>query len=69
MKSRKDNPECELKLEWVYGYRGHGCRSNCHYTKSGDVVYFVAATCMVYRKAFKIFLLDKNVFGLNNFLA
>ena len=50
---RAINSKFELSLDWVYGYRGHGCRSNCHYTENGDIVYFVAATCIVYGKAIK----------------
>jgi hypothetical protein len=38
----KTAPESQLRLEWVYGYRGHQCRNNLHYTASGEVVYFVA---------------------------
>jgi hypothetical protein len=35
-------PEAQLRLQWVYGYRGHQCRNNIHITHQGDVVYFVA---------------------------
>ena len=41
-------PESSLKLSWVYGYRGHQCRSNCHFNEEENVVYFVAATGIVY---------------------
>ena len=44
----KSVPDSSLRLEWVYGYRGHQCRSNCHYNNEGELVYFVAATAIVY---------------------
>ena len=47
----KSAPECQLRLEWVYGYRGHQCRNNLHYTASGEVVYFVAGVGVVYNTA------------------
>lgn len=40
-------PESQLRLEWVYGYRGHQCRNNLFYTKEGEVVYFVAGVGVV----------------------
>lgn len=40
-------PESQLRLEWVYGYRGHQCRNNIFYTKEGEVVYFVAGVGVV----------------------
>ena len=43
-------PESSLRLSWVYGYRGHQCRSNCHFNEEGNVVYFVAATGIVYSR-------------------
>ena len=46
----KSVPESSLRLSWVYGYRGHQCRSNCHFNEEGNVVYFVAATGIVYNR-------------------
>ena len=47
----KTAPESQLRLEWVYGYRGHQCRNNLFYTASGEVVYFVAGVGVVYNVA------------------
>ena len=47
----KTAPESQLRLEWVYGYRGHQCRNNLYYTASGEVVYFVAGVGVVYNVA------------------
>ncbi|XP_055878559.1 echinoderm microtubule-associated protein-like 6 isoform X2 [Biomphalaria glabrata] len=44
----KTAPECRLRLEWVYGYRGHHCRNNLYYTANKDIVYFVAGVGIVY---------------------
>ena len=49
----KTAPESQLRLEWVYGYRGHQCRGNLFYTAragegQGEVVYFVAGVGVVY---------------------
>ncbi|OCT79280.1 hypothetical protein XELAEV_18026090mg [Xenopus laevis] len=41
-------PGCQLRLEWVYGYRGHQCRNNLYYTAGKEVVYFVAGVGVVY---------------------
>ncbi|XP_066266402.1 echinoderm microtubule-associated protein-like 6 [Branchiostoma lanceolatum] len=41
-------PAARLRLEWVYGYRGHRCRNNVHYSAAGEVVYFAAAVGIVY---------------------
>lgn len=41
-------PSAQLRLEWVYGYRGHQCRNNLFYTASKEVVYFVAGVGVVY---------------------
>uniref|UniRef100_A0A914X8Q4 HELP domain-containing protein n=1 Tax=Plectus sambesii TaxID=2011161 RepID=A0A914X8Q4_9BILA len=37
----------ELKLEWVFGYRGHQCRNNLFVNKNGELVYFVAGLGVV----------------------
>lgn len=41
-------PISSLKLEWVYGYRGHQCRNNLYYTGTKEIVYFVAGVGVVY---------------------
>ena len=40
-------PNCQLSLEWVYGYRGHQVRSNLFYNESKEIVYFVAGVGIV----------------------
>ena len=44
----KTAPDSQLRLDWVYGYRGHQCRNNLYYTSTGEVVYFVAGVGVVY---------------------
>ncbi|XP_064600933.1 echinoderm microtubule-associated protein-like 6 [Liolophura sinensis] len=44
----KTAPKSQLRLEWVYGYRGHQCRNNLYYTAHKEVVYFVAGVGIVY---------------------
>eukprot|EP01119_Soliformovum_irregulare_P013844 TRINITY_DN3722_c0_g1_i1.p1 TRINITY_DN3722_c0_g1~~TRINITY_DN3722_c0_g1_i1.p1 ORF type:complete len:1927 (-),score=428.61 TRINITY_DN3722_c0_g1_i1:16-5796(-) len=39
-------PTTELKLEYVYGYRGFDTRHNLFYTKSREVVFHSAACCV-----------------------
>lgn len=46
----KTAPESQLRLEWVYGYRGNQCRNNLYYTEAHNVVYFVAAVGVVYNE-------------------
>lgn len=41
-------PKCQLRLEWVYGYRGHQVRSNLFYNNSNEVIYFVAGVGIVH---------------------
>ncbi|KAM7535160.1 hypothetical protein Aperf_G00000089460 [Anoplocephala perfoliata] len=41
-------PEEQLKLEWVYGYRGRDCRNNVHLLPTGEIIYFVAAVVVLY---------------------
>ena len=41
-------PSAQLRLNWVYGYRGHQCRNNLYYTNKEEVVYFVAGVGVVY---------------------
>ncbi|XP_035687635.1 echinoderm microtubule-associated protein-like 6 isoform X3 [Branchiostoma floridae] len=44
----KTAPGSQLRLEWVYGYRGHQCRNNLYYTATKEVVYFVAGVGVVF---------------------
>uniref|UniRef100_A0A8D3BHN0 EMAP like 6 n=1 Tax=Scophthalmus maximus TaxID=52904 RepID=A0A8D3BHN0_SCOMX len=46
--SDRSAPGCRLRLDWVYGYRGHQCRNNLFYTAGKEVVYFVAGVGVVY---------------------
>jgi WD40 repeat protein len=41
-------PKCQLRLEWVYGYRGHQVRTNLYYNKKSEIVYFVAGVGIVH---------------------
>ncbi|VDO01345.1 unnamed protein product [Rodentolepis nana] len=41
-------PEEQLKLEWVYGYRGKDCRNNVYLLPTGEIIYFVAAVVVLY---------------------
>ena len=55
-------PTSSLKLEWVYGYRGHQCRNNLYYTGTKEIVYFVAGVGVVYntRESSQRFFLGHN---------
>ena len=44
----KTPPPVQLRLDYVYGYRGHQCRNNLYYTSSGEIVYFVAGVGIVF---------------------
>ncbi|XP_072318016.1 echinoderm microtubule-associated protein-like 6, partial [Eucyclogobius newberryi] len=44
----KTAPRGRLRLEWVYGYRGHQCRNNLFYSAAKELVYFTAAVGVVY---------------------
>lgn len=44
----KTPPSTQLRLDWVYGYRGHQCRNNLFYTANKEVVYFVAGVGVVF---------------------
>uniref|UniRef100_A0A673BND2 EMAP like 6 n=1 Tax=Sphaeramia orbicularis TaxID=375764 RepID=A0A673BND2_9TELE len=46
--SDRSAPGCRLRLDWVYGYRGHQCRNNLFYTAGKELVYFVAGVGVVY---------------------
>ncbi|KAM6956797.1 echinoderm microtubule-associated protein-like 6 [Aplochiton taeniatus] len=48
MMADRTAPRCQLRLEWIYGYRGHQCRNNLYYTVGKEVVYFVAGVGVVY---------------------
>lgn len=41
-------PRARLRLDWIYGYRGHQCRNNVLYLATGEIVYFAAAAGIVY---------------------
>jgi microtubule-associated protein-like 1/2 len=41
-------PKEQLKLEWVYGYRGKDCRSNLYQLATGEIVYFIASTVVLF---------------------
>lgn len=41
-------PKEKLKLEWVYGYRGKDCRSNLYQLPTGEIIYFIAATVILF---------------------
>ncbi|KAL5009043.1 hypothetical protein ScPMuIL_014624 [Solemya velum] len=40
-------PEEELRLDWVYGYRGRDCRNNLFYLPTGEIIYFTAAVVIL----------------------
>ena len=44
----KRAPDSQLRLEWVFGYRGHQCRNNLLYTATNEIVYFVAGVGIIY---------------------
>ncbi|XP_072293600.1 echinoderm microtubule-associated protein-like 6 isoform X2 [Eucyclogobius newberryi] len=46
--SERSAPVGRLRLDWVYGYRGHQCRNNLYYTAAKELVYFVAGVGVVY---------------------
>ncbi|XP_075239148.1 echinoderm microtubule-associated protein-like 2 isoform X2 [Convolutriloba macropyga] len=41
-------PSENLKLEWVFGYRGKDCRNNILVLESGELCYFAAATAVMF---------------------
>jgi len=41
-------PKEHLKLEWVYGYRGKDSRSNLYQLPTGEIIYFIAATVILF---------------------
>ncbi|XP_071963510.1 77 kDa echinoderm microtubule-associated protein-like isoform X4 [Antedon mediterranea] len=46
--SKISAPAEKLKMEWMYGYRGRDCRSNLHLLPTGEIVYFMAATVVLF---------------------
>ena len=38
----------DLKLEWVYGYRGKDARSNLYLLPTGELIYFVASVVVLF---------------------
>ena len=61
-------PNCQLRLEWVYGFRGHQVRSNLFYNEAGHIIYFVAGVGIVhnYEKQSQTFFLghDDDIISL-----
>ncbi|XP_064644158.1 echinoderm microtubule-associated protein-like 2 [Lineus longissimus] len=43
-----DPPLERLQLDWVYGYRGHDCRSNIYVMANGEVIYYIANIAVLY---------------------
>lgn len=41
-------PGQDLKLEWVYGYRGKDARSNLYLLPTGELVYFIASVVVLF---------------------
>ena len=41
-------PKQQLKLEWVYGYRGKDCRSNLYQLPTGEIIYCIAGIVVLY---------------------
>ncbi|XP_033628901.1 77 kDa echinoderm microtubule-associated protein-like isoform X3 [Asterias rubens] len=48
VKTKSEAPAEQLKLEWVYGYRGKDCRNNLHLLPTGELVYFMAAVVVLH---------------------
>ncbi|XP_052271012.1 echinoderm microtubule-associated protein-like 2 isoform X1 [Dreissena polymorpha] len=48
VKAPQNPPAEQLKLEWVYGYRGRDCRSNLYTIATGEVIYFSAAVVVLH---------------------
>ncbi|KAH3859285.1 hypothetical protein DPMN_102003 [Dreissena polymorpha] len=51
VKAPQDPPAQQLKLEWVYGYRGGDCMSNLYTIATGEVIYFSAAVVVLHNFA------------------
>ena len=49
----KTAPSTQLRLEWIYGYRGHQCRNNLFYTANNEIVYFIAGLGVVYEPRYQ----------------
>ncbi|XP_059149817.1 echinoderm microtubule-associated protein-like 2 isoform X1 [Physella acuta] len=43
-----DPPKERLQLDWVYGYRGQDCACNLDLLASGEIIYFIASTVIIY---------------------
>jgi len=41
-------PKEQLKLEWVYGYRGKDSRNNLYQLPTGEIIYFIAAVVIMF---------------------
>jgi WD40 repeat protein len=40
-------PEVDIELEWIFGYRSQDCHDNMRYSASGDIIYHSAAVGIV----------------------
>ena len=40
-------PKAQLRLEWIYGYRGYQCHNNIQELGSSEIVYFIAGVGVV----------------------
>jgi WD40 repeat protein len=41
-------PKSDLKLEWVYGYRGKDSRSNLYKLPTGELIYYIASIAVLF---------------------
>ncbi len=41
-------PKQQLKLEWVYGYRGKDLRNNLYHLPTGEIIYCIASIVILY---------------------
>lgn len=48
LENKLKQPKQQLKLEWVYGYRGKDCRSNLYQLPTGEIIYCIAAIIVLY---------------------
>lgn len=48
IEKEENAPNEQLKLEWVYGYRGKDCRCNLYVLPTGEIAYFIAAVAILY---------------------
>ena len=50
----KSAPPGALRLQWIYGYGGHGRRDNLHFNAAKEAVYFAAGACIVYNAKVRV---------------